>query len=467
MIPQRYNDGRVTHGEIVEMMILNRLHSPTPLYEVEHWCEITGVSDLYGRPSSDFNDDRIRSTLDVLHEYGSDIQDQLALVEIRDFGVPCDRVLCDTNLGLNVSAEGSIPLSSQVLPGNKADVTTVIDNCNNLRRVLGQKDFLMIVDGGMVSPQIVHELDSNEDGIKFIALWRGDKPLLRDMDPATWCWEEIPYKGGPKKDETYWAAEWGLAIEYEEKDKESGQKIKHVHWVRAIAVKSTGKITRDEKTRAKQQTKIEQELDKVASGLNKRRLKKREQVISKLDRLFSGSLQQYHSCIEYTLEGEDEQMSFEWRWNDSKVKHLKALDGVYVIITNEKDPVEFPPARVVQEYKTRNGIEPRMRNVKSNLKIRPLFVHTDERVASLVLITVLALIVYSLIEWQAHKAGKSWTTAFISKRFRGIGFYQECLPNGEIQVGWTNLSERHCNILKLLDIPLISLPDTVRPFAFT
>ena len=42
-----------------------------------------------------FNDDRIRSTLDVVHQYASDIQNALALRAMTEFAVPADTVAYD------------------------------------------------------------------------------------------------------------------------------------------------------------------------------------------------------------------------------------------------------------------------------------------------------------------------------------------------------------------------------------
>ncbi len=47
----------------------------------------------------------------------------------------------------------------------------------------------------------------------------------------------------------------------------------------------------------------------------------------------------------------------------------------------------------------RYQIESRFRALNNNLKIRSLFLQSEERIKSLILVNILALLVYSLIEW--------------------------------------------------------------------
>jgi transposase len=62
---------------------------------MEEWAEYSGMADLYGCSAQLFNDDRIRSTLDVVHQYASDIQNALALRAMTEFAVPADTVAYD------------------------------------------------------------------------------------------------------------------------------------------------------------------------------------------------------------------------------------------------------------------------------------------------------------------------------------------------------------------------------------
>ena len=55
----------------------------------------------------------------------------------------------------------------QLLEGNKSDVTTVVNNMKNLQQRIRTKDYVTIMDRGMVSGDNLHCL--MESGVGFIA----------------------------------------------------------------------------------------------------------------------------------------------------------------------------------------------------------------------------------------------------------------------------------------------------------
>ena len=57
---------KVSHGQVVEILVANRLTSPTPLYGVEQWAFDIGSKNLYGIAAEELNDDRLGRTLDAL-----------------------------------------------------------------------------------------------------------------------------------------------------------------------------------------------------------------------------------------------------------------------------------------------------------------------------------------------------------------------------------------------------------------
>lgn len=191
---------------------------------------------------------------------------------------------------------------------------------------------------------------------------------------------------------------------------------------------------------------------------------------ARLQRLFAGSYARYRRGVTIHLQGgetETQPMTFTWQWNQTVLQRLQAQEGIYVLLTNLKDPDRYPPAEIVQLYKRRNPVEDRIRTLKSTVKIRPLFVHTDERVRALVLITVLALTLYSLIEWRARQSLQAWTTRFLAQQFEGIVVLQTHHPDGTIDVEWVNLTSGHLKILSRLGLRLIDLPEYLHPSPFT
>ncbi len=74
------------------------------------------------------------------------------------------------------------------------------------------------------------------------------------------------------------------------------------------------------------------------------------------------------------------------------------LLGKYMLVTNV-NIFDYDADQLLELYKSRHQIESRFRALKNDLKIRPIFLQSEERIKSLVLVNILALLVYSLIEW--------------------------------------------------------------------
>jgi transposase len=526
LLPWEGPRGSASHGEVVEALVLNRLYSPRPLYLFDHWMGLSGLADLYGLPADRFHDDRLRETLDAIAGLDERIQDAVAFCTVSHFGVPADRVLYDisslyfegdyseseliefgysrdhmphkkqVNVGLTVSETGGVPLNSRVLRGSTSDVVTVEENAKALQRITGRKDLLIISDGGMLCPANVTKLENQ--GVKFIAPWNGDSAILKALTEHgdRWSWDTAPYRGSTG-DETYATTELGVCVTYDEvltdesavQTGKRGRPLKHphrqhTHWLRAILVRASGKQSRDEKKTTKHLAAIEEKLTKLQTGLNQRRLKDRAGVEAELARLFEGENQPYRKCFDWTLSGGDEvlpielqakrrgrpktksertPMIFKWEQDTAEVERIRQTEGIYVLLTNLRDPEQYPPAEILRLYKRRNPVEDRFRTLKNTVKVRPLFVHTDERVRALVLVTILALTVYSLIEWRARQAEEVWTASQLIREFEGITLLQTHRPDKSVELEWCNLMPHHESILRRLLLRLPDLPDYLYP----
>ena len=89
--------------------------------------------------------------------------------EMVRFGYSRDKRpdLKQVNLSLDVTHDGAVPIWSSALEGNKSDVTTVVNNMKNLQQRIRTKDYVTIMDRGMVSGDNLHCLMDN--GVGFIA----------------------------------------------------------------------------------------------------------------------------------------------------------------------------------------------------------------------------------------------------------------------------------------------------------
>src|SRR6266536_1751573 len=61
--PMRQEVARVTHGQVIEALVANRLTSPRPLLRVEDWARQWAVEEVFGIAADALNDDRIGRAL--------------------------------------------------------------------------------------------------------------------------------------------------------------------------------------------------------------------------------------------------------------------------------------------------------------------------------------------------------------------------------------------------------------------
>ncbi|WP_298446414.1 DUF4277 domain-containing protein, partial [Ferrimicrobium sp.] len=77
----------VTHGQVIEALVANRLTSPTPLVHVEDWARAFAVEEVF----SITPDDRIGRALDALAPELLGVVGSIGAQAITEFGVDVGR----------------------------------------------------------------------------------------------------------------------------------------------------------------------------------------------------------------------------------------------------------------------------------------------------------------------------------------------------------------------------------------
>ena len=65
--------GLITHGEVIEALVANRLTAPAPMVRVQEWAAAMAVDEAYGITPELLNDDRITRALDAVAPYLDEI----------------------------------------------------------------------------------------------------------------------------------------------------------------------------------------------------------------------------------------------------------------------------------------------------------------------------------------------------------------------------------------------------------
>ena len=99
-----------------------------------------------------------------------------------------------------------------------------------------------------------------------------------------------------------------------------------------------------------------------------------------------------------------------------------------------------------------------MRILKKDLKIRPVFLQKDSRVAAPVYLTVFALMVFTLLTALAKRLGIGRTARHVFDLFWTVVFVRLRQLDGKWLETFLNLTEAQMQVFKALELPLANPP---------
>ncbi|WP_344641011.1 IS1634 family transposase [Kitasatospora cystarginea] len=426
----------LTHGQVIEVLIANRLTSPAPLVRVGDWARTWAVEEVFGVEPGLLNDDRLARALDAIApqleqiagtvgaraiaEFGIDVgrmhwdmtsmsvqgaypdQDQDCAFPLIGYGHPKDRRvdLKQIQAGLAVTGDGGIPVHARVLGGGTAEVGQVVGAMKDLQKITAPRKFLLVAGSKLVSYANIAAL--LEARVPFIA----------------------PVPASQVKDEVYAALDLEQAAVVDwVPDREAGKdpaerevyrvledthtmggprKRDPVLKLRRILVHSTGNAAGQKAARDKRLTRAREDLDTLARAAGGRYYSTAEKVAARVGVI--AAKRRVTSCLRWhTDTGTNGKPSLDWSFDQDLLNAEAAVDGWYALITwltaNQADP-----AQVLIQYKGQGTVERRYADFKGPLAVTPVFVQHNHRVAALIQVICLALLVFSLIERQARRA---------------------------------------------------------------
>src|SRR6266498_3614337 len=199
--PMRQEVARVTHGQVIEALVANRLSSPRPLLRVEGWARQWAVEEVFGIAPDALNDDRIGRALDAMAPqldlvvgsvgaraiatFGVDVarlhwdMTSISLYGVYDdaeagfaaprWGKPKDRRadLKQVQTGLAVSGDGGVPVWHRAYDGGAGEVAQVVGAMEGLKQLAGQRKVLLVGDSKLISRGNIQAMNKAE--VCFIA----------------------------------------------------------------------------------------------------------------------------------------------------------------------------------------------------------------------------------------------------------------------------------------------------------
>jgi hypothetical protein len=84
-----------THGQVIEIMIANRLTSPSAMAGISGWAKTGAVPEVYGIAASSLGDDRLARALDAVADNVDRIVGSVGAAAIDVFGIDVTRLHWD------------------------------------------------------------------------------------------------------------------------------------------------------------------------------------------------------------------------------------------------------------------------------------------------------------------------------------------------------------------------------------
>jgi hypothetical protein len=88
-------DADLTHGQVIEVLIANRLTSPLPLQRVGDWAAAWAVEEAFGIEAALLNDDRLARALDAIAPRLDQVAGSVAAAAIGAFGIDTSKIHWD------------------------------------------------------------------------------------------------------------------------------------------------------------------------------------------------------------------------------------------------------------------------------------------------------------------------------------------------------------------------------------
>ena len=405
---------------------------PSELGVAEHWYDTTALDDLLGVDTRLVNDARLYRALDQLGQHKDALCAHLMERYRQWFGVRFEFLLYDVTstyfegqaernpqaqrgysrdqrsdckqvcIGLVCTPEG-LPLSFEVFSGNRPDVTTVEHIVRSMEEKYGAAERIWVMDRGMVSAANLGFLRERKArylvGTPKSWLWAHEAALLEKTD-----WQEV---------------QAGLEVRLvAHPDGEPGE--------RYVLCRSGARAEKERSMLRRQSERLTAELVKIDAWLQRSPQSDHETVGRRIGRHL-GKYPTAAAIIRAEVRRDE-------RGHAGGLQITSASDlgqtahrqkGAYLLRTNCE---ETDPALLWRWYIQLTQAEAAFRTAKSDLGLRPVFHHKEDRVQAHILVCFLALALWRTLEQWMHAKALGACARQLVKQLAGIKSVDVVVP---------------------------------------
>jgi Domain of unknown function (DUF4277)/Transposase DDE domain len=411
-------------GEVVAGLIASRLCSPSPLYDVAGWASGAAVHELLGIPAALLNDDRLGRALETFAVHSESVRGALAARAIETFGLDVGRLHVDlTTLRVAGAFEDSALVAKgwgadrhvrrQVRalqaatpegvsvywrpdPGSAAELTLVGQSLERLRKLTGPAGVL-VCDSACGHPKTLAQI--HDAGLRFVVPLRASSGFQEKFRTEIGHGSLQPLRYAAAREKRLPAdkrtryrgclSEWTLTCP------ENARQLP----VRVAWIHSSQEGLEVAAARERALCKAESELERVKRGLGGRYYPTRKHVDTRVANIITPNIENL-LIVRTGIRNGTPTLTF--KRDHEAIAQAAATDGVYPLATNQ--PGRISAVQLLRQYKDQQIVERRHRDAKHTLKVRPIFLHNDDRIHALISVVGLALLIFGLIETQTRHA---------------------------------------------------------------
>jgi transposase len=424
----------IAWAKIATILVICRLCRPSSeLHIAEHYYQSTALPDLLGVPAAKINHHRLYRALDQLlpHKEAleSHLKNRLGTLFALDYDLLLYDVtstyfegLCEGNpqaqrgysrdkrsdckqvcIGLVVSRDG-MPIGYEVFAGNRNDVTTWQEIVTTMESRYGRANRIWCGDRGMMSRANLEFMESG-DRRYIIGASKGTlRKFERELLAEDWrtIREGLEVKVCPSPDggkETY--------ILCRSRDRREKEKAMHERFER----------------------RIDEALEKVRASCEKRKWAK--EVIDRRVGKIMARNSRAAGLYEVSVREVDGRAVVSWQKNETWRQWATLNEGCYLLRTNVTD---WSAEDLWQAYIQLTEAEAAFRIHKSDLRIRPVWHQTQERVQAHILVCFLAYVVWKTLYQMTQAAGLGDEPRRIFEELGKINLVDVVLPTRQKKV---------------------------------
>ena len=438
-------DIATTYGALAQVILVNRMtFQPCPLYGIAEWAAQHGIDRLFDLQAAWLDDDRLGALLDGLAKHQVTIWTTLLTTAVTRCHLDLEWLHADTTsiyfegayeengqpkggeeriprlvegynkdgqrhkaqFVLSLITSGRIPLWFRPWDGNQSDDAVYLADMTELRKtLLTPANVVLIGDRKLCNAATL--LAFSRQRQQFLAAHPWTVPA-RETWRATWHdvragtrqWVDVEYVSQnnarkPQQERPHYRV---CEVEQALPDPETGE-MYPLRWVFSW---SSDKASKDAEQRGKVLAAGEQALARIRRLLGKYDYRTRARIQARVEQALRKTKAQDY--LDYTLTGPTAEggWSLHWEVRQAALADATCFDGVALLCSNVPQ-ARLSAGAVMVKYKSQVNVEQTIDFIKSPVQIRPLWLHSPQRVAGLTLLIMIAVVVATLLEQQVRR----------------------------------------------------------------